>query len=170
MNRYLPALVTGFAAAVLSVVPIVKSFTCCLIIPFAAYLALVLDQRANRKYEHISPGHAVFIGIFTGLFAALFSTSLELIITAITKSNDLVEGFGSMQNMINSFPLDRQLKQQVIDLMAGIVNEIKTSGFSLLYTITLLFNNLIVNVIFGLAGALIGRQIINSRLNKSNTE
>lgn len=163
MKKYLPSLVTGFGAGVLSVVPVLKSFSCCLIIPVAAYFSIVLYQKANGLDEKIETGRAIFLGVFTGLFAALFSTSFEILITLFTKHNDLIEVYGSMQTMIGNFPIDETVKQQVMDLISNVVEDLQTTGFSLLYTITLLFNNLLVNTIFGLVGGVIGVQIINSK-------
>lgn len=165
MKKYLPSLVAGFGAGVLSVVPLLKSFSCCLIIPVAAYFSIVLYQRANNLNEKIETGRAVFLGVFTGLFAALFATTFEVFITLFTKHNDLIEAFGSMQTMINNFPIDETVKQQVIDLMSGIVKDLQTTGFSIIYTITLLLNNMLVYTIFGLVGGVIGVQIINSKYN-----
>lgn len=166
MKRYLPQLVAGFGAAVLSVVPILKSFACCLIVPAAAYFSIVLYQRANNLDEKIETGRAVFLGIFTGLFAALFATTFEIFITLFTKHNDLIEAFGNLQTMLNNFPINDEVRQQVLDLMSGVVTDLQTTGFSLLYSITLLFNNLLVNSIFGLVGGILGAQIINSKYKR----
>ncbi len=163
MKKFLPSLVSGFGAGVLSVVPIIKTFACCLIIPVAATLSILLYQRAENVDEKIETGKAIFLGVFTGIFAALFATTFEVVITLFTKQNDLIAAFGNMQQMINSFPLDDQLKQEVIDLINIVVTELKTSGFSVIYSFTLLFNNLVINSIFGLAGGVIGLQIINAK-------
>lgn len=163
MKKFLPSLVSGFGAGVLSVVPIIKTFACCLIIPAAATLSILLYQRAENVDEKIETGKAIFLGVFTGIFAALFATTFEVVITLFTKQNDLIAAFGNMQQMINSFPLDDQLKQEVIDLINMVVTELKTSGFSVIYSFTLLFNNLVINSIFGLAGGVIGLQIINAK-------
>lgn len=163
MKKFLPSLVSGFGAGVLSVVPIIKTFACCLIIPAAATLSILLYQRAENVDEKIETGKAIFLGVFTGIFAALFATTFEVVITLFTKQNDLIAAFGNMQQMINSFPLDDQLKQEVIDLINIVVTELKTSGFSVIYSFTLLFNNLVINSIFGLAGGVIGLQIINAK-------
>lgn len=60
MKKYLPSLVAGFGAGVLSVVPVLKSFACCLIVPAAAYLSIVLYQRANNLDERIETSKAIF--------------------------------------------------------------------------------------------------------------
>jgi len=163
MKKFLPSFVSGFGAGVLSVVPVIKTFACCLIIPAAATLSILLYQRAENINEKIDTGKAIFLGVFTGLFAALFATTFEIFITLFTKQNDLIAAFGNMQSMINSFPLDDHLKQEVIDLINMVVTELKTTGFSVIYSFTLLFNNLVINSIFGLAGGVIGLQIINAK-------
>lgn len=163
MKKYLPSLVTGFGAGVLSIVPLIKSFSCCLVVPVAAYFSILLYQRANNLDEKIETGKAIFLGIFTGLFAALFATTFEIFITLFTKHNDIIEAYGNVQTMLNSFPIDDAVKQQVLDLLNNVVTDLKTTGFSLLYSITLLFNNLLVDSIFGLVGGVIGVQIVNSK-------
>ncbi len=165
-NKFLPPLVAGFAAGVLSVVPLLKSFACCLIVPAAAYFSIILYQRANNLDQMMETGKAIFLGVFTGLFAALFATTFEILITLFTKHNDLVEAFGNMQNMLNSFPIDKAVIQKVIDIMSDVVNDIRNTGFSLLYTVTLLFNNLLVNTIFGLIGGIIGLQVVNAKYKR----
>jgi hypothetical protein len=166
MKKYLPSLVAGFAAGVLSVVPLLKSFSCCLIVPAAAYFSIILYRKSNNLDEKLETGKAIFLGIFTGLFAALFATTFEIFITLFTKQSDIIEAFSSMQTMINNLPLDTATKQQVIDMMNNVVFDLKEKGFSLIYTITLLFNNLLVNTVFGLVGAVIGLQVINSKYRR----
>lgn len=163
MKKYLPSLVAGFIAGVLSVVPFIKSFACCLIVPAAAYFSIVLYRRAENLDEKMPTKKAIFLGLFTGIFAALFATSFEILITLFTKQSDVIDAFGSMQTMINDLPLDAALKQQVIDMMNNVVIDLKEKGFSFIYSITLLFNNLLVNSIFGLVGSVIGLQLINSK-------
>ena len=163
MKKYLPSLVAGFGAGVISVVPLLKSFACCLIVPAAAYVALVLYQKSNNLDEPIETKKAILLGVFTGLFAALFATTFEIVITLFTKQNDLIDAYGNMQSMINSFPLDTSLKQQVIDLITNVVTDLQETGFSVIYSFTLLFNHLIVDTIFSFVGGVIGMQIINAK-------
>jgi len=163
MKKYLPSLVAGFGAGVLSIVPLLKSFSCCLIVPVAAYFSLILYQRANNLDEKIETGRAIILGILTGLFAALFATTFEILITLFTKHNDLIEAYGYVQTMLNNFPIDNAIKQQVLDLLNGVVTDLKTTGFSLIYSLTLLLNNLLVDSIFGLVGGVIGMQIFNAK-------
>ncbi|MGQ9644733.1 MAG: hypothetical protein ACUVT3_12820, partial [Ignavibacterium sp.] len=78
MKKYLPTFITGFAASVLSIVPGIKSFSCCLIVPGAAILALILDQKVNKSSERIRINKAIMFGLMTGLFATFFITALDV--------------------------------------------------------------------------------------------
>ena len=162
------AIVCGFGAGVMQVVPVAKSFTCCLIIPFAVFIAIILDRKANNipDNELTETRKAITIGVFTGLFAAIFGSFFELFITFITKNNDIIAAFPQLQDMINSFPLNEQVRQDIIDLFQFIIDDIKNHGFSLLYASSVIINNFIVNTLFGLFGGLISVQIINSRISK----
>ena len=167
MKKYLSAFVCGFGAGVLQIVPVAKSFSCCLIIPAASYLALVLDRKASGKNELITMKKAALIGLLTGLYAAIFGSALEIFITLITKNNDLIVAYPELQKMISNFPLAESLIVQTQDILATIVEDIQTRGFSILYSMAIVLNNFIVNIIFGIIGGLIGAQIINSRSSKS---
>jgi hypothetical protein len=159
--------VCGFGAGVLQVVPFVKSFSCCLIMPIAAVAALILDQKANMSTGKMTRNRAVSLGLLTGLFAALFGTLFELFITLITKQNDIVATFPELQRMIDTFPVSADIKQDVIALVQNVRNEITERGFSWFYTLSLIVNNFIVDPVFGTIGGLLGQQIINNRNNNS---
>ena len=105
------------------------------------------------------------IGLMTGIYAAIFGTALDLIITLITKNNDLIAAFPELQRMVSGFPLDQNIKNEILSLFQKVRSEILLYGFSWLYTISVLINNFVVNTIFGSIGGLIGAQIINSRTN-----
>ncbi len=167
MKKHLPALVAGFGAGVLQVVPIIKSFSCLIIMPLAGIFALVLYQKSNKIITPISTQKAVVIGLMTGVFAGLFGTFFEILITFITKSNDLVYVVNDLYAFIEEFPVDQTVKSQVIELTESVVNSIKTTGFSFLYSFSVLVNNLIINPIFGLIGALIGLKFINSKIQQN---
>ncbi|MBX3007596.1 MAG: hypothetical protein KF816_06160 [Melioribacteraceae bacterium] len=167
MKKYISPFICGFGAGVLNVVPVVKSFGCCIIMPIAVYISLLLDIKASGNNKTIAIKKGIMFGLITGLYAALFSTSFEIIITFITKQNDLVNGFSEFQKMSDSLPFAQEIKNEVINLMASVREDIINYGFSFLYSISLLINNLVVNTIFGIGGGLISVQIINNRLNRS---
>lgn len=166
MRKYLPALVTGFAAGVLSVVPIAKSFTCCLIVPLAAYFAIILDIRANSHVGVYELKRGAILGLMTGLFAAMFGSCFDILITFITKNNDIITAFNEMTNMIDSIPITEEIKKEVLALIQSVADSIRQNGFSPLYAMSIIFNNLIVDSIFGLIGGLVGTKFYNSRIGK----
>jgi len=160
-NKLSPAIVCGFAAAVLTIIPGLKSFACCLIIPFAVYLAMIINQKINGLHK-ISPSEGIVVGIFTGLFAALFGTFLEVAITWITKSNDLVASYPEFEKSIHTLPAQEIFKES-LRMIQDMIREISTQGFSLRYTSFLLIGNTFINVIFGMIGGLVSMAIINRK-------
>ena len=167
MKKYLSPLIVGFGAGVLSIVPVAKSFGCCLIIPVAAFISLLLDQKANNNYSKIEIKKGLIFGLVTGLSAAFFGSIFDFFITFVTKNNDLVATFSELQKIISEFPISEALKEEVMSLLGGVVDSIRTSGFSLLYTFSVLANNLLLNSVFGMLGGIIGVQILNSRSQKN---
>ncbi len=170
MKKYLSAFVCGFGAGVLQIVPVAKSFSCCLILPVAAYMALILDRKASNEIGRMAIKKGAVIGVLTGLYAALFGSSFEIIITLITKNNDLVVAYPELMKVISDFPLSSAMIEQAQYMLESVVEDIQTVGFSFLYTFAVAANNLLVNIVFGLIGGVIGAQIINSRLPKDNIE
>lgn len=162
MKKYLPALVCGFAAGVLNIVPLVRSLSCCLIVPVAAFLALVLHQKANRSETDIKASLAVLLGLSTGIFAAIFGTMFDMLIVFLTREISIAGSLPELENMLQSvYPAS--LAREVMDIMYRVVDEINKYGFSMLYTISVFMSSLIVNSVFGIVGGLIGMQIINRR-------
>jgi hypothetical protein len=170
VKKYFPSLVCGFGAGVLQIVPFVKSFSCCMIMPLAVFLALILDQRSTHSFGRISLKKSLMIGIMTGLFAAVFGTLFELFITFVTKQNDIMAAFPELQRMIDNFPVTTDIKREVLGLFQSIKSDILNYGFSWFYTLSVVLNNFIVNTIFGAVGGLVGSKIINSRVNDSQNK
>jgi hypothetical protein len=165
-SKYISPLVVGFVAAVLTVVPVIKSLGCCLLIPLAAYIALMLDQKANSDYSKLEIKKGVIFGLVTGLTAAILGTTFDLLITLVTNKNDLLLSFPQLVETINNFPVDEATKEEVIGLLNSVVDDIKYNGFSLLYSMSLLVNNLFANSVFGILGGIIGVQILNAQNKK----
>jgi hypothetical protein len=169
VKKYLPAFVCGFGAGVLQIVPFLRSFSCCFIIPLAAFLSLVLNQRATNSREKITSKKALMFGIVTGLYAAMFGSFFELFITLITKHNDIISTFPELQRMIDGFPVSQEIKTEVLNLFQNVRQEILTNGFSLLYTFSIFINNFVINTIFGAIGGLVGAQIMNNKTINPST-
>ena len=163
-KRIFPALVCGFGAAVLNTVPGIKNLGCCLIVPLAAVFALFLDHKINKTLFPIDFKNAVFFGILTGIFATFFTTFFDVLITFITKSNDFVEALPQTETLLRQYKLGNLLDQTMV-ILQQMVTDIKTTGFSLLYTIGIFSSTLIVNIIFGLLGGLLGMAYLNKKAN-----
>jgi uncharacterized membrane protein len=164
-NQLMPPLVCGFGAAVLTTIPGVKNFACCLIVPMATVIAINLDHRINKSEFPIKAGTAVFFGIMTGIFAAIFSTAFDVLITYIARSNDFVEALPQTEALVKQYKLDAIL-DQTMGIFKQMAKDISYYGFSAFYAFAMLTSNLFVNVIFGIFGGLIGMSIFNKRTTK----
>jgi hypothetical protein len=164
-NKYLPSLVTGFGAAVLVSIPLVKNVGCCVIVPFAAVYALILDVKLNKAELPIKGKEAVLFGLMTGLWAAVFSALFETIITMFAHSNDFVQELPNIENVFrNQLPVSfRPMMDQAIVIYKSMAAEIKATGYSAIYTFAILFTNIFVDVIFGIIGGFIGMNYLNKR-------
>jgi hypothetical protein len=160
-KKYLPSLVCGFGAAVLTTVPGIKSLGFCLLVPAAAVLSLFLNQKVTLSKSDIDTGTAITFGILTGLFAAVFATFFDVVITFFTHTNDFV------QTLPQSSAIAKSVLGAVVDEMMRTFNkmssDIQTKGFSLLYTIAVLIGNGVIYLVFGMLGGLLGKSFINKR-------
>ena len=166
MKKYLPVLVTGFAAGVLHVVPFLNGLTCCLIVPVAAYFAVILEQKSKNITGEFDLQRGAILGLLTGIVAAFFGSFFEIFVTFITKNNNILTSFNEISQSVNSLPFSSDVKDEVLTIMNSIADSIRETGFSPLYSISIFVNNLIVNPIFGLIGGLVGTKIINSKNSK----
>jgi len=164
-NKFLPPLVCGFAAAVISTIPGIKTIGCCIVIPAAAWFALILEQRINKAEPPISSKTALVFGLMTGIFAALFSTAFDVLITLIAHSNDFVESLPQTEIAMRNLNLG-DIWDQTFSLLKTMAQQIKATGFSLLYTIAILFSNLFIDAIFGIVGGLLGMMIQNKKTSQ----
>jgi hypothetical protein len=162
VKKIFPSLVSGFAASVFSTIPLLKSISCCLLVPAAAVLALFLDRKINNNLDKITLQKALLFGFLTGLFSAFFITSFDLLIIFITKSNDLINTLPQTEAMMNEWNLG-PLFNQSITMLRQMAEEINTTGFSLLYAVMIFFSNLISNTIFGMIGGALGMAILNKK-------
>lgn len=160
-SKYLPSVVCGFGAAVLSTVPGLKSFGFCLLVPGAAAISLFLHQKITKSKDKVDTGTAIVFGLFTGLYAAVFSSVFDIIITYFTHTNDFVQYFpefsSTMKDMFGS------AVNEIFDSFNKMTEDIKTTGFSWLYSIMIFINNGFIYLIFGLLGGLLGKSFINKK-------
>jgi len=165
-KKYLSALVCGFGASVLTTIPGLESFACCLLVPIASIISVRLYNKANHAMVKLNTGTGVMLGLLTGLFAAGFASVFEVIITYITKTNDLVAGYPQAEQVIRDLNLGDAAKES-LELLKNMISEIQTKGFSFLYTAIIAFSNLLTYSIFGILGGVIGTALIN-RKNRLN--
>ena len=157
-----PTLVAGFGAAVLTTVPGIKNFACCLLLPMAVVVALFLDHKLNKTQLPITLKSAISFGFFTALFATIFSTFFDVLITFITHTNDFIQALPQTEMMVRQYHLETLL-EQTMTLLKQMASDIQVSGFSILYTFGIFISNFIINTIFGLLGGILGMTFINKR-------
>lgn len=162
MKKYLPTFIAGFGAAVLSIVPGIKSFSCCLIVPGAAILALILDQRVNKNSERIAVRKAAMFGFMTGLFATFFITGLDVLITFITRTNDFIDALPQSESLIRELKFG-PMAEESLKLMKQMAKQIQKTGFSPFYLFILFMSNFIINSIFGVIGGFVGMGLLNKK-------
>jgi hypothetical protein len=159
----MPALVAGFGAGVLHVVPLTKALTCCLVVPIAAFAAIMLEQKSTNIVGNIELNRGIILGLLTGIFAALFGSFFDIFITFITRNNDLLTAFGDLSEIVDTFPVPENVKNESLNLMNSVAQSIRETGFSAIYSFTVIFNNLIVDSIFGVIGGIIGTKVVNAK-------
>lgn len=161
-KKYLPALVAGFGAAVLSTVPGIKNFSCCLLVPGAAVISVLLDKKINQLNQKIQLGKAFGFGFLTGLTATVFITAFEMLITYITKSNDFVQSLPQSEMIMRQWDLGPMVDES-LKMIKSAAKEIEKTGFSFIYFLMILSSNFIINTIFGLIGGALGMSLANRK-------
>lgn len=162
MKKIFPSLVSGFGAAVLITIPLLKGFACCLLVPGAVIIALFLDRKINHNLEKIKIQKALFFGFMTGLFATFFITSFDLLLTFLTKSNDLLRNIDETESLMREWNFGPMLDES-IKMINHMALEIETTGFSLLYAVMIFFTYFISNSIFGMLGGALGMAVLNKK-------
>ena len=163
MNKdYIPAIICGFGAAVLTTIPGIKNFACCLVVPAASFVAIVLYKKTNRLDEKIAVNKAIILGLLTGIVAALFSTFFDLLITYITHTNEFITGLPQTELIINDLNMG-PIMDESLKLIKQMGKDIEANGFSALYTIMIFISNIITYTIFGILGGAVGAAILNRR-------
>lgn len=168
-KKYFPAIVSGFIGSIFTVVPFLKSFGCCLIVPAASILALWFLIKINKNIsftEMLSVKTCLLMGLFTGLAAAVFTTGFDGIVTYFARTNDFIESLPLTEKYIADNKLELLLKEP-IDILNGIAKQIRDYGFSGMYIFMSLTGNLFLFSISGLIGGLIGKWFINNKLKRN---
>jgi len=164
-KKYLSALVCGFGVAVLTTIPGTESVSCCLLVPVAAGFSIGLYKKSHPDTLKIQTGTGVLLGMLTGVFAALFASGFEIILTFITKTNDLIVAMPQTEKVIRDMNLG-QTAEESLEVLKQMANEIQSKGFSLLYSVLITLANLITYTLFGMLGGILGTALINRRSSK----
>jgi hypothetical protein len=165
-NKFLPSLVCGFGAAVLTIIPGYNeakgNITCCLFVPIAAVFSLVLYQKTNPEELPFKTGRAILVGLLTGIFVAVFATLFETIITLITHTNEFITALPETESVMKQMNMG-PVYSDAMAILKNVANDIRLHGFSLFYTTGMFIGNLIINSIFGILGGLLGLIYINRK-------
>ncbi len=162
-KKYSPALVCGFGAAVFTILPgLNQAFGCCLSVPIAVGISLILYKKINPSIEKISGENALLFGLFTGLIAAFFSALFDTIMTFFLHTNQFVESIPEVEQLFKNIKGIDILKV-VLDIYHQAERDIKTTGFSLFYTISTFVGNIFIFSISGIIGGFISMFLINKR-------
>ena len=168
LKKYSPALVCGFGAAVVTILPgLNQAFGCCLIVPIAAGISLTLYRKINPSIEKISGDNALLFGLFTGLFAALFSSLFDTVITYFLHSNQFVESVSQTKTLLKELNMGDTGKE-ALKILQGMASDIKVKGFSPFYSFALLTGNILSFSIFGVIGGFISMFLINKKNKPEN--
>jgi len=163
MNKdYIPAIICGFGAAVLTTIPGFKNLGCCLVVPAASFVAIVLYKKTNRLDEKIAVSKAIILGLVTGIVASLFSTFFDLLITYITHANEFIAGLPQTELIMNDLNMG-PIMDESLKLIKQMAKDIEANGFSALYTIMIFVSNILTYTIFGILGGAVGAAILNRR-------
>lgn len=169
LKKYLPTLVCGFGAAVLSTVPGIKNFSCCLIVPAAAAISILLDKKINSSNEKVLVGKSLGFGFLTGLFATLFITTFEMLLTYFIKSNDFIQSLPQTEIVMRQWDLGPMVDES-LKLIKSVSKDIQKNGFSIIYLLMILSSNFIINSIFGMIGGALGMSLVNRKSREEDSE
>ena len=161
-KKFLPGLVCGFGAAVLTTIPGVQTIACCLLVPIASVISIFLYKKSQPGLLKIQTGTGILLGLLTAVFAALFASGFEIIITYITRTSDLVTTMPQAEKVVKDMNLGPAAEESM-EVLKQMVSEIQSKGFSFLYAFLITTTNLITYSIFGMLGGLIGTAVINKR-------
>ncbi|MFN4111280.1 MAG: hypothetical protein ACK4G1_03335 [Ignavibacteria bacterium] len=157
-EKFLPALVTGFSLAVLSIVPVIQVATCCLLAPLAGMFGLNMYylQMKNREGFKLQNSDGFQMGILIGLISGFFESIFQSLLILVSKDNPVYDSIILLQKYLPELP--------VPETIWNISKQIDERRFSLLLTFMIFINTTIVNSIF----ATIGSMLSVSSIRKKN--
>ncbi len=156
-EKFLPALVTGFSLAVLSLVPIIQAASCCLLAPIAGILSINMYylQMKNREGFKLKNSDGLHIGIMIGIISGFFESIFQSLLIFVSKSNPVYDSIILLQKYLPELPIP--------DNIWDISKEIEDKRFSLILSTAIFFNTSIINSIFSTIGSLISISLIRKK-------
>jgi len=156
-KKFLPALVTGFSLAVISIIPLLQIGTCCLFAPIAGIVAITLFhmQIKNLAEFQLKRSDGISIGIMVGIIAGFFESIFQSLLIFVSKTNPVNDAIIFIQQNFNNLPIP--------DILNEISKEIDEKRFSLLLSLSIFFNASIIYSIFASIGGVIGVSGIKRR-------
>lgn len=148
-EKFLPALVTGFSLAVLSLVPIIQVATCCLLAPIAGILGINMYylQMKNQEGFKLKNSDGLHMGFMIGIISGFFESIFQSILIFVSKGNPVYDSIILLQKYLPELPIP--------DNIWDISKEIEDKRFSLILSTVIFFNTTVINSIFATIGSLI---------------
>lgn len=166
-HKYFPTVISGFGVAVIVTAPVFGGIFCCFVLPLGVLAALYVDQRLHNFENPVNGKHAFMFGIFTGIFTAVFRTLFDVLITFIFKTNNFVKLVPELEEFYRQYYFT-EATEQTLMYIHSMANTIQETGFSFLYTIIMLFGNVLMMGIVGIAAGFLGMVIINQKYHPTN--
>ena len=169
-NKVRAAMIGGAVMTATSVIPYVSliNCACCAGIMLGGLSAVYFYLREVPKDD---PPMEVKYGIILGAFAGIFGAIFETVITSLIMrmfSDQYFEGiYAEFQRNIEQLESSGEnvpgILYTVRDSLDAFLQEIRTNGFSIIFTIFMLIFNTFKDVLFGLLGGLIGVYVLQKR-------
>lgn len=156
-EKFLPALVTGFSLAVLSIVPVIQIATCCLLAPLAGMLGINMYylQMKNREGFKLNNSDGFQMGFLIGLISGFFESIFQSLLIFVSKDNPVYDSIILLQKYIPDMPIP--------DTIWNISKQIDEKRFSLVLTTMIFFNTSIINSIFATIGSMLSISTIRKK-------
>ncbi len=158
-EKFLPALVSGFSLAVISIVPIIQVATCCLFAPLAGMIGFNMYylQVKNREGFKLKNSDGFHIGILIGIISGFFESIFQTLLIMVSKENPVYDSIILIQKYLPDM--------YIPETIWNISKEIDEKRFSLILTTTIFFNVFIVNSIFATIGSMLSISSLRKKLS-----
>jgi hypothetical protein len=173
-NKIRAAVIGGAVMTATSVIPYVSliNCACCAGIMLGGLAAVYFYLREAPKDDPpMEAKYGIILGAFAGIFGAIFETVITSLIMKMF-SDQYFEGiYAEFQRNIDQLESSGEKVPSILytirDSLDSFMLEIRTHGFSVIFTMFMLIFNTFKDVLFGLLGGLIGIYVLQKR-NRSN--